>query len=53
MKGRLVKFLADTYPNIGRLVDERKTLDDEIKGMLGEALGAYNQAWFASHAQLV
>ncbi len=48
----LVKFLADTYPNIGRLIGERKSLDDEIRGLLDEAIAAYNQAWFAEHAHL-
>ncbi len=43
----LVKFMAETYPNVGRLIDERKALDDEIRGLLDEALRAYNQSWAA------
>ncbi|MCB0217489.1 MAG: F0F1 ATP synthase subunit alpha [Chloroflexi bacterium] len=44
----LVKFMADTYPNVGRLILERKALDDEIRGLLDEAIAAYNQSWAAT-----
>ena len=43
-----VKFMADTYPNVGRLILERKALDDEIRGLLDEAIAAYNQSWAAT-----
>ncbi len=48
----LVKFMHDTYPNVGRLIDERKSLDDELRGLLSEGIAAYNQTWFATHQQL-
>jgi F-type H+-transporting ATPase subunit alpha len=44
----LIKFMADTYPNVGRLIEERKVLDDEIRGLLDEAIAAYNQSWAAT-----
>ena len=44
----LVKFMADTYPNVGRQIEERKALDDELRGLLDEGLRAYNQGWFAA-----
>jgi F-type H+-transporting ATPase subunit alpha len=41
----LVKFMRDTYPNIGRDVEEKKQLDDDLRGQLDEALKAYNATW--------
>ncbi len=47
----LAAFLADTYPNIGRAIDEKKALDDSITEPLKEACAAWNQQWEAMAAQ--
>mgnify|MGYP000964196141 CR=1 FL=1 len=43
----LVKFLRDTFPNVGRAIEEKKQLDDDLRAQLDEALSAYNATWDA------
>jgi F-type H+-transporting ATPase subunit alpha len=43
----LVSFLHDTYPNIARLIAERRVMDDETNGLLAEALKAFHSNWSA------
>jgi F-type H+-transporting ATPase subunit alpha len=46
----LVKFLAGTFPDIGRAIAEKRALDADINSQLDEALKAYNAQWSAAHA---
>jgi F-type H+-transporting ATPase subunit alpha len=41
----LHKFMASTYPNVGRGITEKRTLDAEASAALDEALKAYNASW--------
>jgi F-type H+-transporting ATPase subunit alpha len=46
----LLRFMKDTYPNVGRAIEEKKALDDELRAQLDEAIAAYNQTWEATRA---
>jgi len=41
----LVKFFRDTFPDIGRLIEEKKQLDDDLRAQLDEALKSYSGTW--------
>jgi F-type H+-transporting ATPase subunit alpha len=45
----LVRFMADTYPDIGRALQEKKQMDDALTAQLNEALASYNATWAATH----
>jgi len=49
-QGGLLRFMKDTYPNVGRAIEEKKALDDELRAQLDEAIAAYNQTWEATRA---
>ena len=44
------RFLSDTYPNIGSLLNERRVMDDEISGMIDDAAKAFFSQWSATRA---
>ena len=46
----LLRFMKDTYPNVGRSIEEKKNLDDELRAQLDEAIAAYNQSWEATRS---
>ncbi len=44
----LVRFMADTYPDNGRALQEKKAMDDAMTAQLNEALASYNATWAAT-----
>ncbi len=47
-EGELLGFLDSTFPHLGRLIQERGALDDEIRGQLDEAIAAFKATWSAA-----
>ncbi len=44
----LVKFLDDTYPNIGRGIGESRKLDDSTAELLDEAVKSFKATWISA-----
>jgi F-type H+-transporting ATPase subunit alpha len=47
-EAELLQFLDSTFPHLGRLILERRALDDEIRGQLDEAIAAFQSTWTAT-----